>query len=166
MQTSCAIVAPWADRCVAFALSHGYIFPRNLCVSRDCTAVYSWIPSESRGSWKQGEYQELGHSFVYPGEAAIYLRQNHSPEYHDTGVCHTCEGDMMERSRNYADPAQTTYITAGALRFGIEYRRLQNDQGICIHVFAGPDDRQDEVLRFDCFEREPHYHYAWSKIDR
>jgi hypothetical protein len=73
---------------------------------------------------------------------------------------------MMERSRNYADPAQTTYITAGALRFGIEYRRLQNDQGICIHVFAGPDDRQDEVLRFDCFEREPHYHYAWSKSDR
>ena len=73
---------------------------------------------------------------------------------------------MMERSRNYADPAQTTYIAAGVLRFGIEYRRLQNDQGICIHVFRGPDDQQDEVLRFDCFEREPHYHYAWSKNDR
>ena len=72
----------------------------------------------------------------------------------------------MERSRNYSDPVQTTYITAGALRFGIEYRRLQNDRGICIHVFGGPDDRQDEVLRFDCFEREPHYHYAWSKNDR
>jgi len=72
----------------------------------------------------------------------------------------------MERSRNYADPAQTTYITAGMLRFGIEYRRLQNDRGICIHVFGGPDDQQDEVLRFDCFDREPHYHYAWSKYDR
>src|SRR5262249_40565544 len=24
---------------------------------------------------------------------------------------------------------------------------------------------QDEVLRFDCFERQPHYHYAWSKND-
>src|SRR5215468_5284562 len=73
---------------------------------------------------------------------------------------------MMERSRNYADPAQTTYIEAGVLRFGIEYRRLQNDQGICIHVFGGPNDQQDEVLRFDGFEREPHYHYAWSKNDR
>ena len=72
----------------------------------------------------------------------------------------------MERPRNYADPAQTTYIVAGVVRFGIEYRRLQNDQGICIHVFHGADDQQDEVLRFDCFERQPHYHYAWSKNDR
>jgi hypothetical protein len=63
----------------------------------------------------------------------------------------------MQPPRNYADPAQTVYIPAGRLRFGIEYRRLQNDQGICIHVFRGPDDQQDEVLRFDCFERQPHY---------
>jgi hypothetical protein len=73
---------------------------------------------------------------------------------------------MMEQPRNYADPARTAYIQAGALRFGIEYRRLQNDQGICIHVYCGPDDQQDEVLRFDCFERQPHYHYAWSRNDR
>jgi hypothetical protein len=43
---------------------------------------------------------------------------------------------IMERSRNYADPAKTTYIPAGPLTFGIEYRHLQNDQGICIHVFG------------------------------
>jgi hypothetical protein len=73
---------------------------------------------------------------------------------------------MMPPARNYADPVTTTYISAGALRFGIEYRRLQNDQGICIHVFHGPDNQQDEVLRFDCFERAPHYHYAWSKNDQ
>jgi hypothetical protein len=73
---------------------------------------------------------------------------------------------MMQPPRNYADPVQTVYIPAGMLRFGIEYRRLQNDQGICIHVFGGPDDQQDEVLRFDCFERQPHYHYAWSKHDQ
>ena len=71
----------------------------------------------------------------------------------------------MQQPRNYADPATTVYLSAGVLRFGIEYRRLQNDQGICIHVFCGPDDQQDEVLRFDCFERQPHYHYAWSKND-
>ena len=71
----------------------------------------------------------------------------------------------MQPPRNYADPAQTVYIPAGMLRFGIEYRRLQNDQGICIHVFRGPNDQQDEILRFDCFERQPHYHYAWSTND-
>jgi hypothetical protein len=33
-------------------------------------------------------------------------------------------------------------------------------------VYRGPDDQQDEVLRFDCFERQPHYHYAWSTNDQ
>ncbi|MBI3326705.1 MAG: hypothetical protein HYZ81_08390 [Nitrospinae bacterium] len=72
----------------------------------------------------------------------------------------------MERPRNYADPAKTIYIPAGALTFGMEYRHLQNDQGICIHVFRTADGQQDEVLRFDCFERTPHYHYAWSANDQ
>jgi hypothetical protein len=26
--------------------------------------------------------------------------------------------------------------------------------------------REEEVLRFDCFERAPHYHYAWSTNDQ
>ena len=72
----------------------------------------------------------------------------------------------MQRPRNYADPAKTTYIHAGPLTFGIEYRRLQTDQGICIHVFGDLNGNQEEFLRFDCFERAPHYHYAWSTDDQ
>jgi hypothetical protein len=72
----------------------------------------------------------------------------------------------MERPRNYADPAKTTYIPAGPLTFGIEYRHLQTDQGICIHVFGDLNGSQEEFLRFDCFERAPHYHYAWSTDDQ
>ena len=72
----------------------------------------------------------------------------------------------MERPRNYADPAKTTYIPAGPLTFGIEYRHLQTDQGICIHVFGDLNGTQEEFLRFDCFERAPHYHYAWSTDDQ
>lgn len=72
----------------------------------------------------------------------------------------------MERPRNYADPAKTTYFPAGSLSFGIEYRHLQNDQGICIHVFGDLEGQQEELLRFDCFERAPHYHYAWSTADQ
>ena len=71
----------------------------------------------------------------------------------------------MERPRNYADPAKTTYIPAGPLTFGIEYRHLQTDQGICIHVFGDLNGKEEEFLRFDCFERTPHYHYAWSTDD-
>lgn len=78
----------------------------------------------------------------------------------------------MEPVRNYADPAKTVFIPAGALLFGIEYRRLQNDRGLCIHVYRDRDGareavlRDEEVLRFDCFERAPHYHYAWSANDQ
>ena len=72
----------------------------------------------------------------------------------------------MEQPRNYADPAKTTYISAGPLTFGIEYRHLRTDQGICIHVFGDLNDKEEEFLRFDCFERAPHYHYAWSANDQ
>ncbi len=72
----------------------------------------------------------------------------------------------MAATRNYADPAKTTYIPAGILTFGVEYRHLQNDRGICIHVFGELDDQEEELLRFDCFERTPHYHYAWSTNDQ
>jgi hypothetical protein len=72
----------------------------------------------------------------------------------------------MQQQRNYADPAKTVYIPAGALKFGIEYRHLQGDQGICIHVFGEVHGQEEEVLRFDCFQRAPHYHYAWSTNDQ
>ncbi len=66
-----------------------------------------------------------------------------------------------------AKPTGQMYpIPAGALTFGIEYRHLQNDRGVCIHVFHELHGGQDELLRFDCFERAPHYHYAWSKNDQ
>ncbi len=54
-------------------------------------------------------------------------------------------------------------IPAGAITFGLMYRTNvgeTNDEGICIHVYgndvAGPDK---ELLRFDCFKMNPHYHY-------
>ena len=76
----------------------------------------------------------------------------------------------------------TTYIEAGGLRIGVEYRLLNDaelaanyegeemaeieaatggqaveDNGVSIHVFGGEDDH--EYLRFDMFEHGPHYHY-------
>jgi hypothetical protein len=81
-----------------------------------------------------------------------------------------------------ADPEHTTYVDAGVLRIGVEYRLLDDaglaanyqgeameeiqaavdgktieDNGVSIHVEAVEDGH--EYLRFDCFENEPHYHY-------
>lgn len=80
------------------------------------------------------------------------------------------------------DPAHTVYVEAGPLRIGIEHRVLDDadleanyqgeamaeieaavagqdisDNGVSLHVFGAADGH--EYLRFDMFEREPHYHY-------
>jgi hypothetical protein len=85
--------------------------------------------------------------------------------------------------------AHTEYFDAGAVRFGVEYRLLNDaiaaaagnddavsfdDRGVSLHVFgvaANTQDTQDtrergepvEHLRFDCFDEDPHYHYvSWK----
>jgi hypothetical protein len=83
------------------------------------------------------------------------------------------------------DAAHTTYVDAGALKFGVEFRLLDDDElaanyrgrdmeeiraaidgkniednGVSLHVVGSEDGH--EYLRFDMFERQPHYHY----IDR
>ena len=80
------------------------------------------------------------------------------------------------------DAEHTTYVDAGALKFGVEYRVLDaaelsanyegeameeiqdalagntvQDNGVSIHVCGAEDGH--EYLRFDMFEQEPHYHY-------
>ena len=51
----------------------------------------------------------------------------------------------------------------GRFRFEVAYRDLGDDRGLAIHVFGPTSTTPDaEVLRFDCFEKQPHYHVAWS----
>ena len=83
--------------------------------------------------------------------------------------------------------AHTEYFEAGAVRFGVEYRLLNDaiaaasatesasgndtttglgfgdDRGVSIHVFVRDGDEWLEHLRFDCFDEDPHYHYVcWA----
>ena len=51
-------------------------------------------------------------------------------------------------------------IEAGAIRFGLEYRRLASDEGLAIHVMGDVAGQEIEFLAFDCFVNEPHYHYG------
>ena len=79
------------------------------------------------------------------------------------------------------DDEHTTYVTAGALSIGVEWRQLDEteleanyegkameeiqanitgnvtDYGVSIHVLGAQDGH--EYLRFDMFEEGPHYHY-------
>lgn len=51
----------------------------------------------------------------------------------------------------------------GRFVFSTEYRDVGNDKGLTIRVL-GPtsSSQQQEVLRFDCFEKQPHYHVGFS----
>ncbi len=51
----------------------------------------------------------------------------------------------------------------GAIKFGLEYRDLVSDQGLCIHALGEVDGEEVELLRFDCFDHAPHYHYGPQK---
>ena len=54
-----------------------------------------------------------------------------------------------------------TQIEAGAVKFALEYRKdLHADQGLCIQVVTEIGGKDVEVLRLDCFDQTPHYHYG------
>jgi len=55
----------------------------------------------------------------------------------------------------------------GNIRFGLEMRTLGDDGGLAIHVLSdicgspGHDfSEETEVIAFDCFRKQPHYHYG------
>jgi hypothetical protein len=79
--------------------------------------------------------------------------------------------------------AHTAWFEAGAVRIGVEYRRLTDavaaaaqlesalgdtrgpateldDRGVALHVCGEQDGEWREFLRFDCFAEDPHYHYV------
>lgn len=83
--------------------------------------------------------------------------------------------------------AHTTWFEAGCVRIGVEYRLLTDaiaaaasleaaggdergqtteldDRGVSLHVVAHQDGEARELLRFDCFQEDPHYHYvSWRE---
>ena len=54
-------------------------------------------------------------------------------------------------------------IGDGPIKFGMDYRDLMSDQGLCIHALGDVDGEEVEILRFDCFDHAPHYHYGPQK---
>jgi hypothetical protein len=50
-------------------------------------------------------------------------------------------------------------IAAGGVRFLVDYRRSGGDQGPSVRAYADVEGRPVQLLRFDCFDQDPHYHY-------
>jgi hypothetical protein len=54
----------------------------------------------------------------------------------------------------------TEIIEAGNIRFGLEMRTVGQDGGMAIHVLGDVAGQEVELLAFDCFRDNPHYHYG------
>jgi hypothetical protein len=55
----------------------------------------------------------------------------------------------------------STVIEGGAVEIAMNYRKeLMPDQGLCIQVYGVVEGEDTEILRFDCFDQDPHYHYG------
>ena len=52
-----------------------------------------------------------------------------------------------------------TELPLGGVTFKIEYRRTDEDHGPAIRVFGHVDGQDVQLIRFDCFANDPHYHY-------
>jgi len=52
-------------------------------------------------------------------------------------------------------------IDGGSVEFAMGYRaEIMDDQGLCVQVYSKIDGKDTEILRFDCFDQAPHYHYG------
>ncbi len=54
-----------------------------------------------------------------------------------------------------------TVIDAGDVSIAMGYRdEIMDDQGLCVQVYSQIGGKDTEILRFDCFDQAPHYHYG------
>ena len=54
-----------------------------------------------------------------------------------------------------------TVFDAGSVSVAMSYRKeIMDDQGLCVQVCSEVDGKDTEILRFDCFDQAPHYHYG------
>lgn len=50
-------------------------------------------------------------------------------------------------------------IHAGGVEFHVDNRDFSDDGGPSVRVFGKVDGENIQLLRFDCFRKNPHYHY-------
>jgi hypothetical protein len=80
-----------------------------------------------------------------------------------------CARELFAAKRNTVKHNRGTHVfEAGNIRFGLEMRRQQGgDGGLAVHVLADIGGatqnsyvEETEILAFDCFWQNPHYHYG------
>ena len=61
--------------------------------------------------------------------------------------------------RDSVPAAMPGKLEASGLCFEVDYRNTAHDRGPSLQVLGEVDCKRVQLLRFDCFEHEPHFHY-------
>jgi len=65
----------------------------------------------------------------------------------------------IEKALRDSVPAEMQGLEASGLCFAVDYRNTKTDRGPSLQVLGDVDGKRVQLLRFDCFENEPHFHY-------
>jgi hypothetical protein len=65
----------------------------------------------------------------------------------------------VEKALRDSIPAEMPGLEASGLCFKVEYRNTRTDRGPSLQVLGDVEGKPVQLLRFDCFENEPHFHY-------
>jgi hypothetical protein len=65
----------------------------------------------------------------------------------------------VEKAMRDSIPAEMAALQASGLCFEVEYRNTRTDRGPSLQVLGDVEGKRVQLLRFDCFENEPHFHY-------
>jgi hypothetical protein len=65
----------------------------------------------------------------------------------------------IEKALRDSIPVERQAMAASGLRFAVDYRTTRTDRGPSLQVLGDVDGKCVQLLRFDCFEEEPHFHY-------
>jgi hypothetical protein len=65
----------------------------------------------------------------------------------------------VEKALRDSIPAERPGLEASGLCFAVEYRTTRTDRGPSLQILGEVAGQPVQLLRFDCFEQEPHFHY-------
>jgi hypothetical protein len=65
----------------------------------------------------------------------------------------------VEKALRDSIPMEAPGMEASGLRFAVDYRTTKTDRGPSLQILGDVDGQTVQLLRFDCFEHEPHFHY-------
>ena len=76
----------------------------------------------------------------------------------DEGVL-TAALPTVEKALRDSIPVERPGLEASGLRFAVAYRSGSTDRGPSLQILGDVEGKPVQLLRFDCFEHEPHFHY-------